>query len=290
MKVIANLLRGRAFLLLAALILTNTGWAQTTNSMLWKVSGKGLKQPSYILGTMHLMCGEDFEIKPKVKQALSEVKTVTFEADINDMEGSEKLMALMKPIPDPLHGLSKTQTATLDSLFKENQLTTDILKQVSPFGLMSMLTVKAINCGDVNNIKMMEKELADLADDDSLKLDYLEPVDFQIDMIQSMNTTAELLTTLKGLKESPHNLKELVAVYKSENLEQLNKMMNDPKFMSALQQTKLLKERNKNWATLLPEKMQQASSLIAVGAGHLGGADGLLSLLKNAGYTVTPVN
>lgn len=290
MKIIANLLRGMAFLQLAAVVFINTGWAQTSNSMLWKVSGKNLKQPSYILGTIHLMCSEDFEIKPKVKQALSEVKTVTFEADINDMEGSEKLMALMKPISNPLNGLSKIQTAELDSLLKENQLTTNVLKQVSPFGLMSMLTIKAINCSDVNNIKMMEKELAELADDHSLKMDYLEPVDFQIGMIQSMNTTTELLTTLKGLKESPHNLKDLVAVYKSENLEQINKMMNDPKFMSTVQQTKLLKERNKNWATLLPEKMQQAPSLIAVGAGHLGGTDGLLALLKNAGYKVTAVN
>jgi uncharacterized protein YbaP (TraB family) len=39
----------------------------------------------------------------------------------------------------------------------------------------------------------------------------------------------------------------------------------------------------------LPEIMKEKSSFIAVGALHLAGEEGLLNLLKEAGYTVEPV-
>lgn len=36
------------------------------NSVLWKVEHEELEKPSYILGTLHLMCEEDFKIPEKV--------------------------------------------------------------------------------------------------------------------------------------------------------------------------------------------------------------------------------
>lgn len=262
---------------------------QSSNSLLWKVSGNGVSQPSYLLGTMHMICGEDFEIKPKLMRTLEQVKTITFEADIDNMEGSEKLMELMKPLPGILDGLTPEKKTELDSLLRDNQLTSEALNYTSPFGLMSLLTVKAIDCSDPSKIKMMERELADYADQHALEQDHLESVDFQISMIRSMNTIEELLTTIRSMKEAPKYMTELAAVYKSENLEELNAMMNDPKFMTALQQTRLLNERNKNWLKIIPGKMKAAPNLFAVGAGHLGGDNGLINLLKQKGYTVVPV-
>ncbi|MBZ4188192.1 TraB/GumN family protein [Niabella sp. 3A5MI-3] len=263
--------------------------AQEARSMLWKISGNNLSAPSYLLGTMHMVCGEDFEITPKIKKALSQVHTVTFEADIANMEGSEKLMELVQPVPGILKQARPEQLTALDSLFKENQLTLDVLNHMSPFGVTSILTIKAFNCDDRANVKMMEKELYNLAVDDSLRIDHLESIEFQINMIRSMNTIDELLTTLKGIREAPYFMKDLVGVYRSEDLPRLNTLMSDPRFISTDQQSLLLKERNHNWIKLLPGKMQQSATLFAVGAGHLGGTDGLIALLKKQGYTVTPV-
>jgi len=263
--------------------------AQEARSMLWKISGRNLRVPSYLFGTMHMICGEDFAIPPKLKKALGEVRTVTFEADIADAEGSEKLIALMEPIPGLLEQAKPGQRTVLDSLLKEHQLTPEVLNHTSPFGLTSLLTVKAFNCSDPSNVKMMEKEIYNLATERALFIDELESVDFQINMIRSMNTLEELLSTLKEIKEAPYFMKDLVRVYKTEDLAHLTRLMADPKFMSTAQQTRLLKERNHNWVQLLPEKMKRSATLFAVGAGHLGGNNGLIRLLKDKGYTVTPV-
>ncbi|MGJ7032378.1 TraB/GumN family protein [Niabella hirudinis] len=263
--------------------------AQEARSLLWKISGNQLRAPSYLLGTMHLVCGEDFEIPAKLKPVLKNVHTITFEADITAMDGASQLMELMKPVPGIWEKTPEAQRKALDSLLKDYQLTPEVLKYMSPFGLTSVLTMKAFNCADTSEAKMMEKELYNLAVDDSLQIDHLESVDFQMQMIRSMNTIDELLTTLRGMKEAPHFIKDLVQVYKTEDLPHLTSLMSDPAFMSTLQQTRLLKERNENWIQLLPGKMKKGATLFAVGAGHLGGKSGLIQLLKDKGYTVTPV-
>ncbi|WP_300598328.1 TraB/GumN family protein [Niabella sp.] len=263
--------------------------AQEARSLLWKISGHQLQAPSYLLGTMHLVCGEDFEVPPKLKNVLKNVRTVTFEADIAAMDGADQLMDLMKPVPGILEKLPGEQRHLLDSLLKAYQLTPEALNYMSPFGITSVLTLKTFNCSDPSAVKMMEKELYNLAQDDSLQIDHLESVAFQIQMIRSMNTIEELMNTLKGMKEAPHFMKDLVQVYKTEDLPRLTSLMNDPAFMSTAQQTRLLKERNDNWIQLLPGKMKKAPTLFAVGAGHLGGNNGMIQLLKRRGYTVTPV-
>jgi len=47
----------------------SSGVAQE-KSMLWKIAGNGLKQESYLFGTVHMLCPDDFEIKQKCLDAL----------------------------------------------------------------------------------------------------------------------------------------------------------------------------------------------------------------------------
>ena len=53
--------------------------------------------------------------------------------------------------------------------------------------------------------------------------------------------------------------------------------------------TAILPDRNVKWMEVLPGIMQEQSAFVAVGGGHLGGPDGLIDLLRRAGYTVEPV-
>ncbi|MBO9619464.1 MAG: TraB/GumN family protein [Niabella sp.] len=262
---------------------------QEANSMLWRISGNHLKAPSYLLGTLHISCGDDFEIKPKVKAVLQLVKTITFEADINNTEGGDRLLELTKPVPGILDTLQPRKLKLLDSLLKQNNLTQDALRYTSPFGLMSVLTVKTFNCPNASGIKMMEPELYSIAQNYSLQVDHLESVDYQIGLVQSTNTIDELIASMQDMKTAPAFTKQLVQDYRNENLSKLTALMNNPRFMNPADEIKLLRERNRNWITLLPEKMKSSPTLFAVGAGHLGGTDGLINLLRKKGYTLTPV-
>jgi uncharacterized protein YbaP (TraB family) len=51
----------------------------------------------------------------------------------------------------------------------------------------------------------------------------------------------------------------------------------------------MLTKRNKEWLNKMPEMMNNNSVFFAVGAAHLLGKNGVIQLLKDKGYTVTPV-
>ena len=51
----------------------------------------------------------------------------------------------------------------------------------------------------------------------------------------------------------------------------------------------LLDNRNKNWVDQLKKILPANNIFIAVGAGHLVGEKGLISLLRKAGYTLRPL-
>ena len=51
----------------------------------------------------------------------------------------------------------------------------------------------------------------------------------------------------------------------------------------------LLNTRNKNWIPVMGKMMLEQPTFFAVGAGHLGGEQGVVSLLRKEGYTVKPI-
>jgi len=65
------------------------------NSLLWEISGKGLEQPSYLFGTIHLIGKEDFILTDITKASFTKTKRVTFEIDMEDMTDISVLMPLM---------------------------------------------------------------------------------------------------------------------------------------------------------------------------------------------------
>ncbi|MEI2823911.1 MAG: TraB/GumN family protein [Chitinophagaceae bacterium] len=55
------------------------------NSLLWKISGNGLTKPSYLFGTMHMLCAEDAMLSNNLKKAIAECDEVYLEVDMDNM-------------------------------------------------------------------------------------------------------------------------------------------------------------------------------------------------------------
>ncbi|GAO29503.1 hypothetical protein JCM15548_11694 [Geofilum rubicundum JCM 15548] len=80
----------------------------------------------------------------------------------------------------------------------------------------------------------------------------------------------------------------LKKAYLAEDIFAMQALMDENELMSEYGYI-LLGKRNKAWLEVLPEIFQKQTSLVAVGARHLPGKDGLLNLLTEAGYTGEPV-
>ena len=81
----------------------------------------------------------------------------------------------------------------------------------------------------------------------------------------------------------------MMAVYKSQDLEKLQELtMHDESGVSGHLDL-LLYTRNRNWVQQIEAIMQEKSTLFAVGAGHLGGENGVLDLLRKKGFNLRPI-
>jgi uncharacterized protein YbaP (TraB family) len=66
-------------------------------------------------------------------------------------------------------------------------------------------------------------------------------------------------------------------------------LINQDKGILSKKEDEFLSKRNQNWVPKIKESISSKKCFIAVGAGHLGGPNGLIRLLQKEGYTLTPV-
>src|SRR3954468_14426363 len=101
------------YMALLCLLLTTTllaQQAQVDNALLWKVSGKGLSQPSYLFGTYHFLTNAFIDTMPAVKAAYASSKAVAGELVIDSALQPSVMQAallngttLKQVLPDTLY-------------------------------------------------------------------------------------------------------------------------------------------------------------------------------------------
>ncbi|MFP3834366.1 TraB/GumN family protein [Chryseobacterium sp. SIMBA_028] len=259
------------------------------NSLLWEISGNGLSKPSYIAGTFHILCSKDFDIKPKVWNALNQSENFVMEinyTDQNEMGAMQKMMSADKKISEQL---TSEETKELNKVLSDYGTDLKKVNSYSPQALYALVATKAIPCPP-NEVKMYEIELLKTALENKKSINGLEKVDDQAYAIGEAYNLKEVISQLKLGDEYAIASKKMTEAFKNENLKNLDQLIKDPKFMNEKQEKLMLTDRNTKWAEKMPEIMKKQSSFFAVGSGHLWGKNGLINLLQKKGYTVKPVS
>lgn len=255
------------------------------NSLLWEVSGNGLSKPSYLYGTIHMICGGDYFLSEKTKKAFGASDKLVLEINFNDPKEMTDMqqMAMGK---EPLSKrLTPEQLSKLDAILKKSAGMT--IQQVDAFSLvtvMSLISMKTFGC---NNLKFYEMDFIESAKKRNEQVGGLETVKSQFKSLEDAYSDSEMIEMLE--ESDAEQTKELVTDYKQENLKGLYKKITAENVMNAKARKYMLDERNINWAKALPEMMSKESLFVAVGSAHLAGDLGVINLLKKAGYTVKPV-
>jgi uncharacterized protein len=262
------------------------------NSLLWEVSGKGLKANSYIFGTFHLMCKDDIKFSEQLKTAVNNSDVVYLEMDMDDpsvMLGGLMMMNMKdgKKLQD-LYTVAEYEK--LSTYFKETlHMPIGLLQRTKPFFLAAMLYPKMMPC---KNISGIEQELMTLAKLQKKEIKGLETMEFQsavFDSIPYEEQAKDLLKSIDSMQSYQQYFDTMIAVYKTQRLGEIEKQLNDTTFGMENHQDLLLNDRNKNWVAQLKKIMKTQSVFVAVGTGHLVGKEGLISLLRKEGYTLKPV-
>ena len=97
-----------------------------------------------------------------------------------------------------------------------------------------------------------------------------------------------LVESIKVEDKSADQFDEMVKLYKAQDIEAMQSMMDAEESLSEYGDL-LLVQRNHNWIPVMAGMMAEQPTFFAVGAGHLGGEEGVVALLREAGYTLRPL-
>ncbi len=257
------------------------------NSLLYKISGNGLKKPSYLLGTMHMICAKDFEITKKINVALRKCATYFMEVDLGSADELNLMEQQQSERVDFTEGLSSKQKDALnDSMMEHFGVSLDNAGGIPPIALINKMTMEAMGCDEIS---VAEIELMHIARSEGLQTAGLETAQEQIAIAKKVFTGKEMLWQLNAADDYKNTFAQMVEAYHTENLQHLASLVTNPKMMSKRAYRILVVNRNKRWAKKIPKLISKSNAFIAVGAGHLPGETGLLHLLSEQGYAVNAV-
>lgn len=282
------MLRKTCLTALLALILLP---ALAQNSLLYKISGKGLQQPSYLYGTIHLICPGDFYISPALKNAVSAASALYLEIDMDDPSMMGTLMEGMK-LPDGQNlqqHFSAGDYARLSAYLKDSmQMDINQFRQMKPMVIQMMMMQRAVSCPTPTSY---EQALVEMAAGQKKPVMGLEKVADQVAVFDAIPDSTEsrmIMEYINDFAKQRTSFNNLVAAYKRQDVKALHDLLKDaPEFTGY--ENLLIYDRNRNWVPVIEKAMQASTILVACGAMHLGGEQGLLALLKAQGYEVTPV-
>ncbi len=262
------------------------------NTLLWEISGNKLKSPSYLFGTFHLLCKSDMPIGQQLKTAIKQSSKMYMELDMDDPATMMGGLLLMNMRGDTtLKDLfSEMEYNKVAAFFKDSlSMPITFFKSMKPLFLMSMLYPKMLPCKTITGV---EAELMQMAKTQKQEILGLETMAFQssvFDSIPYKQQANELLKIIDSLPAAKKYFDTMVKVYKNQQLAKMQQLLNNSDFGMEDNQDILLDKRNANWVLQLKKIMPAQPVFIAVGAGHLVGDKGLITLLRKEGYTVRPL-
>ena len=264
------------------------------HTLLWEITGMDLKQPSYLFGTMHILCAEDARLGDSLRTFIKNVDEIYFEINLDDIGGMLKSLQFMrmndnKKLSDLLPEKDYLKVKNYFEKDGASILPFSMLERFKPLLISSLIQEDDLDCKTTNG---MELVIMKEAHAQGKKIDGLETAEFQAGLFDSIpydKQAKDLVNYIDSMGEFKKMTKDLAEVYRQQDLEKIDELTKGSDVTISNYLDLLLYGRNRRWVEKLRTLMPEKSLLIAVGAGHLAGEQGLISLLRQKGYTVLPV-
>ena len=256
---------------------------------------KGNEQ-HWLLGSIHAGKPSLYPLPDPVERAWQQSRALVMEVDMTHISqaqwqemGAITRLVDGKTLKDhlPMDLYRRTLTAA-----GQNGLTEAMLAPLRPWFAAITLTQAALERTGFRGEFGVDQHFAKRANDGGKPIVGLETLLEQLGYLASVgdNQTLMLESTLDELPDLEKGFAEVMAAWQNGDqatlINLLKEEMAPPKLQAWLEQT-LLAERNRNWVKKWPGLPNE--SFIVVGALHLYGEQGLLALLEQQGWRITPL-
>lgn len=277
----------------------------TNAQLLWKITGKELKAPSYLMGTHHLAPLSIIDSIKGMQTALNSTTQVIGELNMSDIHKPANIQLLQQKMMIECDTTLQTLLSPSDydtvNKFTKEYLNFDLsqMPKVKPAFISNnaVVVIYMKHIGNFNPQEQLDSYFQKQGTEKGKKIEALETLDFQLNILynsSSLQRQAQLLVCgLSDIPQAINDLKRLTEAYIAQNLNLMLKISEERRGNSCdpspREMESMITARNQTWAKKLPTLIETAPSFIAVGALHLPGEEGLINLLRAQGYQIEAV-
>ncbi len=251
----------------------------------------------YLLGTIHIGDSRLLGLTDKIWNAYNNSDAIAFELDITTIpaDAGEELIYL--PEGDDLANyLTEEQFHKLEEFCTKRFLPIELLRTFNLAGIYSLLEQLAyLELGFLPN-NGVDKQLLDKAHEDNKEIIELETYEFQSNLLYAFKDEyyiKQIESTLDNYSASKGSVVLLYNTYLTGNSWLFKSLFGDSESADELEEEynqKMLIDRNIHMADKAEVFLKENKKvMVAVGAAHVVGKDGLIDLLRERGYQVSLV-
>lgn len=286
------------FLLVQLTIAWQFVFSQTTefpmkeSSLLWKIEGPNIPKGSYLFGTMHMIEKEYFIFPDKLEKIVKKSEQLVMElAGLPSQKEAMKYVLL--PEGTFFDYFTKEQTDSI-LIWAKKEFKMDeaafraTMSKMKPFVVVQMATQLQL----MGKTESYEMTLEEIAKTNKLAISGLETIEQQMSFFDDLSKEQQAEMVMEGIRDSEkaiQSMKEMEVLYQGQNVDSLYLMIQGEGGVISTESADFLDKRNAAWVPKIEELIKEKRCFIAVGAGHLGGPNGVIRLLEQKGYTLTPV-
>jgi uncharacterized protein len=293
--------RSRKFLIHVAVCLIYTGGFLSSfqvdseaaeKKSLWRIRSKN--NVVYLLGSIHYLKSENYPLADAIEAAFRDANRVVFEIDMEGAQGQAQQLMAFKGLYTDGRTLKDHVTpetyALAERQFTRVGLDIQIFNQFKPwFTALSLLAVKLQALG-FDPSQGIDSYFSRKAKQEKKETSGLETLEYQFDLFDKLPQRVQealLLQALSGGESTEAAVNSVVKAWAAGDLQALDALLlRDWRDYPELYQS-LVVNRNRAWLPKIESYLwQNENTLVIVGAGHLGGNDGLIEMLKARGYSV----
>ncbi|MEX0618233.1 MAG: TraB/GumN family protein [Pseudohongiellaceae bacterium] len=249
----------------------------------------------YLGGTVHLLRPTDYPLPEEFEEAYENSDTLVFETDISAMNDPSVQMRLLGEV-------TYTDSRTLRSVLSDDAYSA-LSNYLETVGLPMMMLEKMKPGMVVSTLQVLEFQKLGFtpqgvdmhfntrAVGEDKAIQGLESLDQQISFLAGMgegNESEFVLMSLEEMEQLETGIEDMISAWREGDNDRLAELfINDMRAETPELYQSLLVERNNNWMPAIEQMFsEEGTEFVLVGAAHLVGEHGLISLLEANGYQV----
>ena len=267
-------------------------WGADEQGILWRIEGAA-NQPSYLLGTIHSDDARVTNVPPSIMRAFKQADSFSGEVKMDLPSMMQASQATLLPVEQSLDQLIDSslykQTVQLLAAYGMPEL---VVQRMKPWAAAATLSLPRPQTGIFLDMLLYQQAAAA-----GKRVYGLETIDEQIGAMESMPHDLQVTMLRDAIAQHDqieHIIEQLISAYLKRDLKALESisdaaMQEGDARVAEVFNTEVVDRRNYRMLERMQPRLREGNAFIAVGALHLPGDKGLLNLLRNKGYRVSPI-